>query len=71
MKNWLQSLISDEKEAVQHYSSGIKDANKRGDKGSASLFGHIRSEEVEHRRELEDHAHGEGKFIRGTRGMNG
>ncbi len=67
MKNWLQSLIGDEREAVRNYTSGIEDARKRGDGGAAKLFSHIRGEEREHERELTQHMHGKGEFIQGTR----
>jgi len=66
-KGCLESLISDEREAIDHYSRGIRQARKRGDSGSAGLFSHIRSEEVEHRDELSDHKAGRGKWIAGSK----
>jgi rubrerythrin len=68
MKNWLTSLISDEKDAVRNYTSAATDADKHKDKGSAALYRHIRGEEMHHRDELTDHLHGKGEWLRRMNG---
>jgi len=48
MAHSIKSLINDEQQAQKDYADKIEEAKKKKNKKSASVLGHIRSEEVEH-----------------------